>query len=65
VADLYLFTTRTAHGADSVKIPYLGFAAVFLLLAVFFKFAHLPAFTNTEEIGRGLGALNIRTRRWA
>jgi FHS family L-fucose permease-like MFS transporter len=51
------FTDRTAHGADSVKIPYLGFAAVFVLLAVFFKFAHLPAFTNKEEIGRGLGAL--------
>ena len=52
-----LFTTKTAHGADSVKIPYLGFAAVFVVLAVFFKFAHLPAFTNTEGINRGWGAL--------
>src|ERR1700722_14055765 len=51
------FTSKDAHGADSVKIPYLGFAAVFVLLAVFFKFAHLPNFTNTETIERGLGAL--------
>jgi FHS family L-fucose permease-like MFS transporter len=51
------FTSKDAHGADSVKIPYLCFAAVFVLLAVFFAFAHLPAFTNTEQITRGLGAL--------
>ncbi len=51
------FMRAGAHGADSVKVPYLGFAAVFILLAVFFKFAHLPAFTNTEQIGHGAGAL--------
>ncbi len=51
------FTSKDAHGADSVKIPYLCFAGVFVLLAVFFKFAHLPSFTNTESIERGLGAL--------
>ncbi len=50
------FTDKNAHGADSVKIPYLCFAAVFALLAVFFKFMHLPNFKNTEEI-RGAGAL--------
>lgn len=52
-----VFTHRGAHGADSVKIPYLGFAAVFALLAIFFKFAHLPNFTNPERIGHGAGAL--------
>ena len=52
-----VFTRTGAHGADSVKIPYLCFAAVFVGLAVFFKFAHLPAFTNPEQIGRGAGAL--------
>lgn len=51
------FTRAGAHGADSVKIPYLGFAAVFAILAVLFKFAHLPNFTNPEPIGRGAGAL--------
>ncbi len=52
-----VFTHQGAHGADSVKIPYLGFAAVFILLAVFFRFAHLPNFTNPEKIGQGAGAL--------
>jgi FHS family L-fucose permease-like MFS transporter len=52
-----VLTSENAHGADSVKMPYLGFAAVFILLAVFFKFAHLPSFTNTGTIERGLGAL--------
>ena len=51
------FTSKAAHGADSVKIPYLCFAAVFLGLAVFFRFMHLPNFTNTEQITHGLGAL--------
>ncbi len=51
------FTSKDAHGADSVKIPYLCFAGVFVLLAVFFKFAHLPSFTNTGTIERGLGAM--------
>jgi FHS family L-fucose permease-like MFS transporter len=51
------FTSKDAHGADSVKIPYLCFAGVFVLLAVFFKFAHLPSFTNPDKIEHGLGAL--------
>lgn len=53
------FISKDAHGTDSVKIPYLCFAAVFVLLAVFFKFAHLPGFTNTEQISSGLGALKF------
>jgi FHS family L-fucose permease-like MFS transporter len=52
-----VFNSPDVHGADAVKIPYLCFAGVFVLLAVFFKFAHLPSFTNTGEIPRGLGAL--------
>jgi FHS family L-fucose permease-like MFS transporter len=51
------FMSPGQHGADSVKVPYLCFAGVFILLAVFFKFAHLPSFTNPEQIGHGLGAL--------
>ena len=53
------FTSTDVHGAGSVKIPYLCFAAVFVLLAVFFKFAHLPAFTNTGQIVHGWGALKV------
>jgi FHS family L-fucose permease-like MFS transporter len=52
-----VFNRAGAHGADSVKIPYLGFAAVFAVLAVVFRFAHLPNFTNTEHIQHGAGAL--------
>src|ERR1700722_9968084 len=51
------FVSMEAHGGDSGKYPYLGFDHVFVLLAVFFKFAHLPSFTNTDKIERGLGAL--------
>jgi FHS family L-fucose permease-like MFS transporter len=51
------FITKDAHGADSVKIPYLGFAAAFVLLAISFRFAHVPSFTNPEAAGRGVGAL--------
>ena len=51
------FTSKDAHGAASVKVPYLCFAAVFVLLAVLFKFMHLPNFTNTEPLKQGLGAL--------
>ncbi|MGD0743577.1 MAG: sugar MFS transporter [Verrucomicrobiota bacterium] len=52
-----VFTRPGAHGADSVKVPYLCFAAVFLLLAVGFKFAHLPEFANKDHISRGVGPL--------
>ncbi len=52
-----VFMRAGTHGADSVKMPYLGFAAVFLMLAVFFKLAHLPDFTNTDRIEEGGGAL--------
>lgn len=51
------FTSKDAHGAASVKVPYLCFAAVFVLLAVLFVFMHLPNFTNTDQISRGMGAL--------
>ena len=53
-----VFTHPGVHGAQSAKIPYLCFAAVFLMLAVLFKFAHLPNFTNTEKIDCGAGALS-------
>jgi MFS transporter, FHS family, L-fucose permease len=45
------------HGVETVKTPYLCFAGVFVALAIFFKFAHLPSFTNTEQITHGAGAL--------
>lgn len=52
-----VFNHPGAHGASAAQIPYLCFAVVFVLLAGFFRFAHLPNFTNTETIGQGAGAL--------
>jgi len=51
-----VFNRAGANGAESVKVPYLCFAAVFVVLAVCFKFAHLPSFTNSGQAA-GLGAL--------
>ena len=53
----HVFNHPGAHGADAAKVPYLCFAVVFVLLAVFFRFAHLPNFTNADTIGKGAGAL--------
>jgi MFS transporter, FHS family, L-fucose permease len=36
------FSRTGAHGAESVKVPYLAFCVVFLILAVAFFFIHLP-----------------------
>lgn len=51
------FTKKGAIGADAVKVPYLCFAIAFVVLAILFKFAHVPSFANTEAVERGLGAL--------
>ena len=52
-----VFSRGELHGAESVRVPYLCFAAVFVLLAAFFYFAQLPNFTNHDEMPKGLGAL--------
>jgi MFS transporter, FHS family, L-fucose permease len=51
------FTKKGAIGADAVKVPYVCFAIAFVMLAVLFKFAHVPSFANKESVQRGLGAL--------
>ncbi|HKR03817.1 MAG TPA: sugar MFS transporter [Bacteroidia bacterium] len=45
-------------GADSVKIPYLAFSLVFLVIAVIIQFSYLPRFENLEVIEKGMGALH-------
>lgn len=49
-----------AAGSDAVKIPYLFFALVFLLMAGVIKVTQLPRFTNPEESQTGFGALKFR-----
>jgi FHS family L-fucose permease-like MFS transporter len=51
-------------GADSVKIPYLIFATIFVLLAIFFKIIHLPVFTNHDVVSKGLGVLKHKPLRY-
>lgn len=50
------FAKTGAHGADSVKVPYLAFSIVFVVLAVIFFFIHLPH-VGEGKIERGAGAL--------
>jgi len=50
------FAKTGAHGADSVKVPYLAFSIVFAVLAVVFFFIHLPH-VGEGKIERGAGAL--------
>lgn len=51
---------KDAQGSDAVKIPYLAFALVFLLMAGFIKLTPLPRFTNPEKVAPGFGALKHR-----
>jgi FHS family L-fucose permease-like MFS transporter len=54
---IYQYFAKTgAHGADSVKLPYLAFSIVFVVLAVIFFFIHLPHI-GEGQIERGAGAL--------
>lgn len=54
------FAHTSAHGAESVKVPYLAFCIVFVLLAVVFSFIRLPAIqSGAEGEPGGMGALKI------
>jgi len=50
------FAKTGAHGAESVKIPYLTFCIVFVALAAIFSFIKLPHI-GEGKIERGMGAL--------
>jgi len=50
------FAKAGVSGADSVKVPYLAFCIVFLLLAAIFFFIHLPH-VGEGKIEAGAGAL--------
>jgi len=50
------FAKTGAHGAESVKVPYLTFCIVFLILSVIFFCIHLPH-VGEGKIERGIGAL--------
>jgi len=50
------FASTSAHGADSVKVPYLAFCVIFLVLAAVFYFIHLPH-VGEGHVEPGAGAL--------
>ncbi|MGH7951383.1 MAG: sugar MFS transporter [Limisphaerales bacterium] len=50
------FAKTGVSGADSVKVPYLAFCIVFLILAAIFFFIHLPH-VGEGKIEPGAGAL--------
>jgi MFS transporter, FHS family, L-fucose permease len=50
------FASSGSHGAASVKVPYIAFCAVFLVLTVIFFMIHLPHI-GEGEVKRGAGAL--------
>jgi len=52
------FARSGAHGAESVKIPYLAFCVVFLVLAAVFYFIHLPH-VGEGHVEAGAGALRF------
>jgi FHS family L-fucose permease-like MFS transporter len=54
------FVGADFEGADSVKIPYLIFAGIFLLMAILIKLSDLPRFFNKDDIEKGTGALRFR-----
>ena len=47
-------------GSDAVKMPYIVFALIFLLMAGMIKKIKLPRFTNPDEVETGFGALKYR-----
>ena len=56
---IFRYFARTgAHGADSVKVPYLAFCIVFTTLAAIFFFVHLPHI-GEGKIEPGFAALKF------
>lgn len=52
------FASSGAHGAESVKVPYMAFCAIFVVLAIVFYFIHLPH-VGEGRIEPGAGALKF------
>jgi FHS family L-fucose permease-like MFS transporter len=54
---VFKYFAGAAGGADSVKVPYLVFAGVLLLIAVLISFEHLPRVASMERVQGGMAAL--------
>jgi FHS family L-fucose permease-like MFS transporter len=51
-------------GNDAVKYPYLFFAMVMVILALFISRSSLPTFKNTDKIEKGLAVLRFPQLRY-
>lgn len=49
---------------ESVKVPYLFLAGLFVLVAIFFWISKLPRVTNSEKVEAGFGALKYPQLIW-
>ena len=54
------FVDPKISGPTAVKIPYLIFCGIFILLAMIIKLIHLPEFSNQEHLEKGFGAFKFR-----
>ncbi len=54
---IFKYFAVNVSGADAVKIPYLIFTGLFILLAILIKISHLPRVTGGDAIERTAGAL--------
>ena len=54
---LILGNTAAGNDINSVKVPYLIFTGIFVLLMIIFKIAVLPKFTSDQHIQKGMGVL--------
>jgi len=54
---IFKYFASASTGGGSVRIPYLVFSVVFLILALVIKLVHLPAFVNPHKVPKGAGAL--------
>ncbi len=54
---VFEFFFEGAEGADAVKVPYLIFAVMFVLVGFLISRVKLPKFTNEDQIEKNAGAL--------
>ncbi|HVU94341.1 MAG TPA: sugar MFS transporter [Puia sp.] len=61
----FVFHNFAAKGmpAESIKIPYLLFAGIFVILSIIVRVSPLPEFEHAAPAGRKAGALNYRHLR--
>ena len=54
-----VFHITAGAGADAVRVPYLVFGGITLLVAFIFRLIHLPAYISDTSVSGGLGALQF------